>query len=112
VILGLRPEDLRAVDPGAEPPASFVATVAVVEALGSDVYLHVDHAALAEDDVRAGLDDADLGLGEGEGAEAGRIVARLPGGFRTAPGDQVRLAPDLDAIHLFEAQTGARVAPQ
>jgi multiple sugar transport system ATP-binding protein len=112
VILGLRPEDLRAVDPGAEPPASFVATVAVVEALGSDVYLHVDHAALAEDDVRAGLDDADLGLGEGEGAEAGRIVARLPGGFRAAPGDQVRLAPDLDAIHLFEAQTGARVAPQ
>jgi multiple sugar transport system ATP-binding protein len=112
VILGLRPEDLRAVDAGAEPPASFVATVAVVEALGSDVYLHVDHAALAEDDVRAGLDDADLGLGEGEGAEAGRIVARLPGGFRAAPGDQVRLAPDLDAIHLFEAQTGARVAPQ
>jgi multiple sugar transport system ATP-binding protein len=110
VLLGVRPENLRAVDTDA--PASFVATVAVVEALGSDVYLHVDHGALAEDDARAGLDHADLGLGEGEGADAGRIVARLPGGFRAAPGDQARLALDLDAIHLFEAETGARVTPE
>jgi multiple sugar transport system ATP-binding protein len=110
VILGVRPEELRAVQ--AEEPGSFVATVAVVEALGSDVYLHVDHAALAADAARTGLDDADLGLAEGEGADAGRIVARLPGGFRATPGDQVRLAPDLDAVHLFDAQTGLRVVPQ
>jgi multiple sugar transport system ATP-binding protein len=110
VLLGVRPENLRAVDTDA--PASFVATVAVVEALGSDVYLHVDHGALAEDDARAGLDHADLGLGQGEGADGGRIVARLPGGFRAAPGDQARLALDLDAIHLFEAETGARVTPE
>ncbi|MDX6725429.1 MAG: multiple sugar transport system ATP-binding protein, partial [Baekduia sp.] len=110
VLLGVRPENLRAVDTDA--PASFVATVAVVEALGSDVYLHVDHGVLAEDDARAGLDHADLGLGQGEGADGGRIVARLPGGFRAAPGDQVRLALDLDAIHLFEAETGARVTPE
>jgi multiple sugar transport system ATP-binding protein len=115
VVLGIRPEDLRAVDAAAgdEPGAgAFVARVAVVEALGSDVYLHVDHAGLAQDDARAGLDDEDLGLVDGEGADAGRIVARLPGGFRAAPGDQVRLALDLDAIHLFAAESGARVVPR
>ncbi|HEY6762666.1 MAG TPA: sn-glycerol-3-phosphate ABC transporter ATP-binding protein UgpC [Baekduia sp.] len=111
VVLGVRPEDLRAVDDGAPAAGAFAATVAVVEALGSDVYLHVDHAGLAEDDLRAGLDDEDLGLADGEGV-AGRIVARLPGGFRAAPGEQVRLALDLDAIHLFEAGSGARVVPR
>jgi multiple sugar transport system ATP-binding protein len=90
-ILGVRPEELRAVEAGA--PGGFDVTVAVVEELGSDVYLHVDHAA-------------------GEGEAAGRIVARLPGGFRAAPGDRLRLAPDLDAIHLFEAASGTRARPR
>jgi multiple sugar transport system ATP-binding protein len=112
VILGLRPEAIRAVHGDADVPGSFVATVAVIEALGADVYLHVDHAGLARDGARADLDDEDLGLVDGAGGEAGRIVARLPGGFRAAPGDSVRLAGDIDAIHLFDAATGVRVTPQ
>jgi multiple sugar transport system ATP-binding protein len=106
VILGVRPEDLSAVD-DETVPASFPATVAVVEALGADVYVHVEHAGLADDDARAGI-NAELGLAE----DPGRIVARLPGGFRAAPGDGIRLALDLDAIHLFQGSSGERVAPR
>lgn len=71
------------------------------------------HASLASAEQRADLDSAlDLTALTGEESDAvgtGQIVARLPGGFRTAPGDTVQLAIDIDAIHLFDAETGARI---
>ncbi len=108
VIVGVRPEGISAVAAG--EPGSFAATVEVTEALGSDVFVHV---SLASDGQHADLDrelDFTAMTDEESGAVGtGQIVARLPGAFRTAPGETVQLAIDAGAIHLFNAETGARM---
>jgi multiple sugar transport system ATP-binding protein len=79
VTLGVRPEHLRLSDDG------FPVEVAVVEPTGSEV----------------------------------QVVTRAPGGeeivvvFRERhlfkPGETIRLAPQPDAVHLFDGETGQRL---
>ncbi|HET6467574.1 MAG TPA: sn-glycerol-3-phosphate ABC transporter ATP-binding protein UgpC [Geminicoccaceae bacterium] len=81
VTLGVRPEDLEAVD-GGGPGLDLV--VGVVEPLGSDTLVLFDLAS-------------------------SELVARLPPRRVPAPGTPLRLRPDPDRLHLFEAESGRAI---
>ena len=76
VDLGLRAEDLTIGDDGA-----LRGTVDVVEALGSETFVHVD-------------------------TEAGRLVVRAPARVSPKRGDAVTISVDPNAAHVFDAATG------
>ena len=79
VVLGVRPEDLLPV-----PVAGLQARVEVVEAVGSEAFLHLDAAGQP-------------------------LVARLPPQGLPAPGDPIRLQPDPARLHFFDPQDGNRL---
>ncbi len=81
VIIGLRPESML---PAADGAPGLVATVALVEPLGSDTLVH--------------FRVADTGY-----------VARVPPEPRPRVGDQLTLAIDPARAHLFDPQTGAAI---
>jgi multiple sugar transport system ATP-binding protein len=84
VMLGVRPEDLRLVpeDEGLE------VVVAVVEELGADAFVY-----------------GQVQLGD----EAHDLVVRVPGRKPPLKGDTLRVAPDLEHVHLFHRNTGERL---
>jgi sn-glycerol 3-phosphate transport system ATP-binding protein/multiple sugar transport system ATP-binding protein len=79
VEVGVRAEDGRISD-----ESSWKIRVDVVEALGSETYVH----------------------GEGPG---GRLVLRLPARSQVKKGDQVGVVIDSEALHVFDRQTGTRI---
>ena len=86
VWLGVRPRDVDLVGPG--EVADLTATVEVVErGGGDDVFLHCRHR------------DETLVISVNDG----RALPRS--------GDEVRLKLRLDRVHLFKADTGARIHP-
>ncbi|MBO0840767.1 MAG: sn-glycerol-3-phosphate ABC transporter ATP-binding protein UgpC [Sciscionella sp.] len=94
VTVGVRPEALRLVDSGVDGGADggdgLRATVELVEELGADAYLHCSTPA---------------------GVDGGRIVVRVDGRTPPSIGQSVRIGlHDADAVHLFNGQTGERLA--
>jgi len=85
VTLGLRPEHLRPPQNG--EAAGFELTVDLVETLGADTLAH--------------------GRLDGTSHE---LTARLPGTHRVADGDRVALTVEPSALHLFDPETGQRIA--
>jgi multiple sugar transport system ATP-binding protein len=77
VVLGMRPEHLTLVD----GELGFSAQVMVTEPTGSEVQILAKH----------GADD---------------VVAVFRERFMPAPGQVIRLAPDLGHAHMFDAGTG------
>ncbi|WP_163267881.1 sn-glycerol-3-phosphate import ATP-binding protein UgpC [Chelativorans alearense] len=86
-ILGVRPEHIAPVS-GAN--ADLELDVVAVETLGADTLAHGRLAGAAD--------------GSGE------LVARLPGSTQVQPGDLLPLAIEPGMAHLFDAETGARLA--
>ncbi|GAB3621783.1 ABC transporter ATP-binding protein [Glutamicibacter endophyticus] len=86
VTLGIRPEDIQMAEPG-DPGVTL--TVDVVEELGADAYIYAT-AELA--------------------GKAQTIVVRVDG--RTPPqrGDLLKIVPELRHIHLFDTESGLRLA--
>ncbi|KEP68108.1 sugar ABC transporter ATPase [Thioclava dalianensis] len=87
--LGLRPEDFHLWAPGSvpRPGTTLEARVEVVEALGVETLLHV-------------------ALGAGLRATARTVPRAAP-----LTGAHIALRPDLSRAHLFDAATGAALAP-
>jgi sn-glycerol 3-phosphate transport system ATP-binding protein len=83
VTLGIRPEHMAL---GSGSPGAFPLTVDFVEALGADTLAH------------GRLGESRLSL-----------TVRLPGGTRVAAGDKLALTVPTEHLHLFDAQTGARL---
>ncbi len=83
VLLGVRPQDLRAVDRADAP--SLPGVVEAFEHLGHEAFVHAHTAA-------------------------GRVVAAADLGFRTRHGDTVRLVPDLERLLFFDPQDGRILA--
>jgi ABC-type sugar transport system ATPase subunit len=84
VIVGVRPEVLQLAD--ATSNGMRLDLVAqIVEPLGSDVFVH--------------------GTAVGEA-----IVARLPGNARVTPGERVPLMVEASEVHLFDRESGERLA--
>jgi ABC-type sugar transport system ATPase subunit len=85
--------------------------VAVVEPMGDEVIVHGHIAAeLAgrPDEAQARADDEPLLLAD-EG-ERPAMIARLDPRDRPEEGSTVRLGIDPDAVHLFSAASGERIA--
>jgi len=86
--LGVRPEDLRIVDPDGRP--DFRAEIVRVEALGSESRVHI------------------TGPGESSGANTGHWIVRTPPAQGLGPGDEVGVALDWPRAHLFDSY-GVRI---
>ncbi len=99
VVVGLRPEDIRPAEGEAE---SFDAEVVITEQLGPEVlaYVRVDGMRIASA-VPGSAEERD------ESADLrGTLVARLPGDARLTAGQRLSVAPNLQSLNLFDADSG------
>jgi multiple sugar transport system ATP-binding protein len=92
VVIGIRPECLYLDDLG---PLSW--EVALVEALGSDLLVH-----LLTDAPQVTVSEAF----DGEEVLETRVTARLPPDVVVRVGDRLRLGVDLARVHVFDPETG------
>jgi multiple sugar transport system ATP-binding protein len=99
VIVGLRPEDVRPATSGA---GDFAAEVVITEQLGPEMlsYLRVDGIRVASS-VAGQADERDESVDL-----RGTVVARLPGDTRLRAGDRLPVTLHLDALSLFDADSG------
>src|SRR5579875_2325185 len=104
VIFGVRAEDLRIA--GDNDPF-LSGTVELVEALGSDLLVHMDTSAhRARLPELAGEDEL---VPEAEVSGRGRFIARLEPRAGVRVGDTLRLTPDPARTHLFDRATGRKL---
>jgi multiple sugar transport system ATP-binding protein len=87
VVLGIRPEDLRAGDGGAG--RTLVGRVDVVEHLGNEQLVHLQVP----------------GVLVPEGAEARAVTARVGPDVLVRPNDRMPLTVDMARVHVFDPQT-------
>jgi multiple sugar transport system ATP-binding protein len=80
VLVGLRPQELRVLAPGESADLVLTGKVAVVEPLGSETFVHVEH---------------------GDGLILASALAKAP----PIVGHEVRLGAAIDALRLFDAAT-------
>uniref|UniRef100_A0A9E7ZHB5 Sn-glycerol-3-phosphate ABC transporter ATP-binding protein UgpC n=1 Tax=Bosea sp. NBC_00436 TaxID=2969620 RepID=A0A9E7ZHB5_9HYPH len=80
VLVGVRPQELRVLAPGETADLVLTGTVAVVEPLGSETFVHVEHGD-------------------------GLILASAPAKAPPVVGHDVRLGAGIDALRLFDAAT-------
>jgi multiple sugar transport system ATP-binding protein len=99
VVLGLRPEAL-ALGGTAGDGRTLEVTVALVEALGSDVLVHADVDA----QMVLTADQEDLAAEVPLSASA-RMTLRLPPGTRVRPGERLSAAVEAERLHLFDPET-------
>jgi len=81
VELGIRPEDVNSDDPDAEEGTFIPGTVQIVEALGNEQLVYIKSG------------DANL-------------ISRRDAHVRVRPGDELKLIPDSNKIHLFDCDNG------
>jgi multiple sugar transport system ATP-binding protein len=117
VVLGLRPEDMEDAALASDAPADrrLRTTVELVEALGSDVLVHVivDAPQALTDDVKElAVDVGQEALHHVEQqARGGRanVVARVNPRTRAAKGEPIELVVDVSRFHFFDPDTGAGI---
>jgi multiple sugar transport system ATP-binding protein len=105
VVVGIRPEALRAVSPATDDEHVLQAPVVLVESLGSDLLVHAEldaPAVLTEDQLEVARE-----IGGDRAAEQARarVTARLMPDVRVAAGDRVRLDVDVARLHFFDPET-------
>ncbi|MCW2920535.1 MAG: transporter, ATP-binding protein [Thermoleophilia bacterium] len=93
VIVGIRPEHMSMSAPG--DAGAIPVTVELTEAMGAEVYAYFTAAVQAPD--LTALSDTQ--------ATADTYVARLGSGTEMRNGEQIMLRPDMDELHLFDAQS-------
>ena len=102
VVVGMRPEHLRAASPDITGP-KLVGDVDLVEALGSELVVHftIDaHRVIAE-----GALDKD----EAAAMQSGEGVARVEAKTPVKPGDKMTFSVDVEDMQFFDTQTGAAI---
>ena len=101
---------------GIDQANTVVAISQATEVRGRGGFLGLNRTALTADSLLNGL-PVTIDLAEPLGSETvlhGRLAdgteltARIPGGM---PGEGLRLAPDLAALHIFDATSGKRLDP-
>lgn len=109
VILGIRPEDLEDATLASDTHAELHGTVALREALGSEIMVHfaVDASPALTEDVRELAEDAGDDRIPQEAAHEGRttMVGRFGARSKVRPGDEIRVAVDTRSLHFFDAKT-------
>jgi multiple sugar transport system ATP-binding protein len=102
VVVGMRPEHLRAESAGSTGP-KLVGDVELVEALGSELVVHftIDaHRVIAE-----GAFDKD----EAAAVKSGEGVARVEAKTPVKPGDKMTFSVDVEDMQFFDTQTGLAI---
>ena len=102
VVVGMRPEHLRAADPKVTGP-KLVGDVDLVEALGSELVVHftIDaHRVIAE-----GAFDKD----EAAAVKSGEGVARVEAKTPVKPGDKMTFSVDVEDMQFFDTDTGLAI---
>jgi multiple sugar transport system ATP-binding protein len=93
VVIGIRPETLFLAD------GPFDLEVVLVEALGSDLLVHLRTEAPR-------VTVADAFDGEEEAGLEARLTARLPPHVDVRAGERLRLGVDMKRLHVFDPETG------
>jgi multiple sugar transport system ATP-binding protein len=116
VIVGMRPEDMEdaALGSGEAAGRSLPGTAELVEALGSDVLVHVrvDAPPVLTDDTRELAADAGADTMPEHGSATSVVVARVSPRTRIKERDTVRLTVDTERLHLFDPDTGLTIRDQ
>jgi multiple sugar transport system ATP-binding protein len=102
VVVGMRPEHLRAADPEITGP-KLVGDVDLVEALGSELVVHftIDaHRVIAE-----GAFDKDEAAAVKSGEGVARVAAKTP----VKPGDKMTFSVDVEDMQFFDTETGLAI---
>jgi multiple sugar transport system ATP-binding protein len=102
VVVGMRPEHLRAERPDSTGP-KLTGDVELVEALGSELVVHftIDaHRVVAE-----GAFDKD----EAAAVKSGEGVARVEAKTPVKPGDRMTFSVDVEDMQFFDTQTGLAI---
>jgi multiple sugar transport system ATP-binding protein len=105
VVVGIRPETLSYLPPGAPSDHALEAPVVLVESLGSDLLVHCEldaPAVLTEDQLEVARE---VGGHDVAAQVKARITARLTPDVGVRAGDRVRLGLDLDRMHFFDPVT-------
>ncbi len=109
VIAGIRPEhfeDARVAGEGATGP-TFRAKVAVLESMGSELYLYFDVESQADaTDLQELAKDAGHEDLPSHGGGATTVVARVDAASTAAAGQEVELVLESEEIKLFDPSTG------
>ena len=102
VTVGVRPEDLHHESEVADANghAALQGTVELVEALGSDLMVHLTLAGARN----VTTDDVDAGEEELTSEAGARILARFTPAVKVTSGDAVRLLMDPAKIHVFDGE--------
>ena len=116
LIMGVRPEDMAdaELDP-ASGGATLVATADLVEAMGSDVFVHftLDAPPVVTDDTKEIARDVgtDVGVGQSEFGrhETTELIARFNPRTRAREGERISARIDTERLHFFDADTGASI---
>ena len=119
VILGLRPEDMEDAELLRESPEDRRLSVAcdIREDLGSEVYVHfnlpgepVDSEEVVEALTIEALEDEEARIAAERARGTGvSFVARLERMTRARERERLELAVDVERMHFFDPDTGARV---
>ena len=117
IVLGIRPEDLNDAEhaPEREEAATLKGDVALTEALGSEIMVHlnVDAKAAYTEDVRELARDVGAPDAEGESTDrAATVVGRFDPRSKAKPGDATTIAVDTRQLHFFDPETGAGIYDQ
>jgi multiple sugar transport system ATP-binding protein len=108
IVLGIRPESVELANgAGPERPDVVELEVAMTEALGSDLLVHLDVDAAP---VLTG-DQLDVARQLGETGTMGRLTARIPPRAPARTGDALRIRVDTERLHFFDAETLVSLAP-
>jgi multiple sugar transport system ATP-binding protein len=102
VVVGMRPEHLRAASPDTTGPR-LVGDVDLVEALGSELVVHftIDaNRVIAE-----GAVDKDEAAAVKKGEGVARVEAKTP----VKPGDKMTFSVDVEDMQFFDTQTGLAI---
>ncbi len=102
VVVGMRPEHLRASSPETTGP-KLVGDVDLVEALGSELVVHftIDaHRVIAE-----GAVDKDEAAAVKKGEGVARVEAKTP----VKPGDKMTFSVNVEDMQFFDSQTGLAI---
>jgi multiple sugar transport system ATP-binding protein len=113
VAAGIRPEDMEDAALAADAPDDRRLSVAIdlVEAMGSDVFVHfeVDAPPVVTEETRELAEDVDVELAGGRASARTNVVARC--GPRTAAkqGERLEVVVDTARFHFFDLGTGASI---
>jgi len=110
VILGLRPEHFEDASlVGDKPGGTFEASIDIVEAMGSDVYVYF--FLKGEEAHSRDLEDLAKDTGNDLHGDGVQMTARLDAGSRVQRGRPARLWYDISKVHVFDGSSGQNLIP-